>query len=205
MFALSIPESCDDVLSAPTAQDAIDIVSVAAQEIGLTGASCIYSLQPRDEDGYLNRPGIVLNGSSVQHSLERWLKWYDGKKYFRYDAVYQACLTTTLPVVWKCDSGKQIVLGWGGKSKAVEIKAFRKMNEETGMLGGISVPIHGPDGGLGYVVFTSMTDMDQWMSCMHPIWSLGTSIPSSSFIPSAHAPGRSLAKRSPESNARSSR
>ena len=92
------------------------------------------------------------------------MKWYDQKRYFRFDAVFQACLTTTLPVVWTSSSPTQIVLGRVEKSKAVEIGAFRKLSEETGMRGGISVPIHGPDGGFGYVVYSSSVDAEFWMA-----------------------------------------
>jgi DNA-binding CsgD family transcriptional regulator len=121
---------------------------------GFEGAGYLYSPRPREVGGPLQRPTCL--GMQSNTAPEWWQHAYLDREMWRIDPVYQATLTTTLPVWWSFDARPRLVLNFRHDATAAQISMFEFCFSATGIRSGLSVPMHSTLGGaVGYIVFST--------------------------------------------------
>jgi len=141
-------------------EDALVDLDERSSEFGFEGAGYLYSPRPRDIGGPLQRPTSMGMRSSV--APEWWQDAYLSREMWRIDPVYQATLTTTLPVWWSYDARPRLVLNFRHSASTAQISMFEHCFEQTGVRSGLSVPMHSTLGGaVGYIVFSTRASLDE--------------------------------------------
>jgi len=129
-------------------------------EFGFEGAGYLYSPRPPDIKGPLRRPTCIGLHSKVAPGW--WQTAYLKQEMWRIDPVYQATLTTTLPVWWSYDARPKLVLEFPHSASTAQISMFARCFETTGIRSGLSVPMHSTLGGaVGYIVFSTRAPLEQ--------------------------------------------
>lgn len=152
------------VYAASTLDDAMDLVSQAAIELGFAGATSLFWSRTTDAAGEVLPPVVQAIGSHLRTKAAFWATSYLQRGLFKADFVYRACHVTSMPVVWSYDSRPEIVLRIGHTATARELTSIGRMVALTGWRGGISVPIRGPGASLGYVAFISTERLETLLS-----------------------------------------
>ncbi|MCC7413946.1 MAG: autoinducer binding domain-containing protein [Gammaproteobacteria bacterium] len=149
------------VYAAPNLDAAVDVMSDTATQLGFVGAACVFWPCHKQSDSELPPPAIRLAGSNLGAGAASWNATYIKRELFKSDFVYRACLGTAVPIVWSYDCRPQIVLGVGQSATIRELEGIERMVRTTGLRGGVSVPIRGPGGFFGYIVFSSSAHLDE--------------------------------------------
>ena len=127
---------------------------------GFEGAGYLYSPRPRDVGGPVQRPTCL--GMHSHAAPEWWQEAYLNREMWRIDPVYQATLTTTLPVWWSYDARPRLVLNFRHDASAAQISMFEFCFSATGIRTGLSVPMHSTLGGaVGYIVFSTRAPLEE--------------------------------------------
>jgi DNA-binding CsgD family transcriptional regulator len=92
-------------------------------------------------------PGGCAVPSNIQSYPEEWLVYYDAQGYPYVDATFATAASTILPYSW---SALRRCQNLSRRQKAIFDEAT-----EFGLVHGVSVPIHGPEGGLAVLSFSS--------------------------------------------------
>jgi len=128
-------------------------------QFGFEGAGYLYSPRPRDVGGPVQRPTSM--GMHSHAAPEWWQETYLTREMWRIDPVYQATLTTTLPVWWSYDARPRLVLNFRHDATAAQISMFEFCFSATGIRSGLSVPMHSTLGGaVGYIVFSTRARLE---------------------------------------------
>jgi DNA-binding CsgD family transcriptional regulator len=139
--------------------DALVDLDRRSAEFGFEGAGYLYSPRPREVGGSLERPTCLGMHSSVAPPW--WQEAYLKKEMWRIDPVYQATLTTTLPVWWSYDARPRLVLDFRQNASTAQNRMFEYCFEATGIRSGLSVPMHSTLGGaVGYIVFSTRARLE---------------------------------------------
>ncbi|MBW7836494.1 MAG: autoinducer binding domain-containing protein [Sphingomonadales bacterium] len=118
-------------------------------------AACLsYAPRARDRSGAMQRPTLITMSSQCELA-PWWGDYYLQHEHYKIDPVYQACLTTTLPVWWGYDTKPNLIVGLGKTSSAAQVSLFHSCAERVGVRSGVSIPLHSALGGFGYIVFPS--------------------------------------------------
>lgn len=92
-------------------------------------------------------PGGCATPQNLQSYPEDWLTYYDERGYSYVDATFATAASTILPYTW---SSIRLNPRLSKRQKLIFDEA-----REFGLVHGISVPIHGPEGGLAVLSFAS--------------------------------------------------
>jgi DNA-binding CsgD family transcriptional regulator len=139
--------------------DALIDLDERSSEFGFEGAGYLYSPRPREVGGSLERPTCLGMHSHVAPPW--WQDAYLKKEMWRIDPVYQATLTTTLPVWWSYDARPRLVLDFRQNASTAQNRMFQHCFEATGIRSGLSVPMHSTLGGaVGYIVFSTRAPLE---------------------------------------------
>lgn len=135
-------------------EDALVALEQQSAEFGFEAAGYLYSPRPPDPRGPLQRPR-----SMGIHSRVFPLWWKDAylqQEMWRIDPVYQATLTTTLPVWWSYDARPRLVVTFKDDATSAQNVMFQRCFETTQVRTGLSVPMHAAFGStMGYIVFAT--------------------------------------------------
>lgn len=134
-------------------EESVDILSEAAVQLGFEGAASVFWPRSMESNIEVPQPALVLSGSNLP--ITSWQRNYIKTGMFKADFVYRACRDTTLPVVWSSENVPEIVVDIGYRASMTERIGIDELVKATGFSGGISIPIHGLAGVVGYVSFVS--------------------------------------------------
>jgi DNA-binding CsgD family transcriptional regulator len=141
-------------------EEALVELDERSSEFGFEGAGYLYSPRPPDIGGPLQRPTSIGMRSSV--APDWWQEAYLGQEMWRIDPVYQATLTTTLPVWWSYDARPRLVLDFKHSASTAQNAMFEYCFANTGVRSGLSVPMHSTLGGaVGYIVFSTRATLEE--------------------------------------------
>lgn len=144
----------NSIYTSDNLQESVDLLSETSTRLGFDGACSLLWPGSITSHAELTAPTVMMVGSDMTIS-KKWSDNYIKKGFFKADFVYRACRDTTLPVVWNYDASPDIVVGANYHASLTEITGCAKMVDYTGLLGGISIPIHGIGSFFGYVTFVS--------------------------------------------------
>lgn len=135
--------------------------ATALERVGLRASGYVFSPRTHDHHGRMAKP-LVLECLDDSPTTARWAEQYLQAEFFEADVIYRACLDTSLPVWWTNREGACHVHGLDQTWTSAQIGLFRSCLKETGIMNGVSVPIHSTFGSFGYVVFTEIEGADGW-------------------------------------------
>lgn len=139
--------------------DALTLLSAIGSEMGFDGVAYVFAPRTHDQDGSKCLPPVRL----FCPQFEEWDSIYARKGYFRYDWIYQACLSTTLPVCWSFHDVNRCIFGQPRRLTAIQHELAREAYGQ-GLCSGITVPIHLPASQLAFTCFLSREDAKEFQA-----------------------------------------
>jgi len=136
--------------------DALDLLRGAVMEMGFSSATYLYAPRPKLNDGSIKLPRVMqISPKSV--SLNHL---YKTRHFYRCDPIFQACMETSMPIIWSClYQPRSGMLKWG---KSGFVSEFRNMLIRMRTPHGIAVPIHLPHDGIALVGMVSDAPVDEF-------------------------------------------
>lgn len=146
--------------SAADPQAGLEVLSSAAIEFGFAGVSC--SLWPLACGSAAEppAPGVLLSGSHTGQLQAAWHADYLRTGRFKADPCYGPCRAFTGPIVWSLDGAPEIIRGH--PASALQLRGMETMYRQTGLRGGIAVPLRAPGSWFGYFSYASTGSLD-WL------------------------------------------
>ncbi len=139
-----------------TIDEALDLLQVVVKEMGFTTATYLYAPRPKLNDGSIKLPRF-MQISPKSLSLNHL---YKTRQFYRCDPIFQACMETSMPIIWSCEYEPKFgTFKWGKSGFVTELRnTLIKMR----MPHGIAVPIHLPHDGIALVGMVSNATVDEF-------------------------------------------
>lgn len=148
------------IYSTPDPQAGIELLSVAAGELGFAGACCcLWPLAHLAADE-APPPCVLLFGPREDPQQSAWLVDYRRNALHKADPCFAMSRTATAPFIWHLDGAPAT-----DSSRAATLSQRRGLEmlaRTTGLRGGIAVPLRAPGSWFGYCSFASTADLE-WL------------------------------------------
>jgi LuxR family transcriptional regulator, quorum-sensing system regulator SdiA len=161
MTFASVARFKEDLKHGETLEHAGLCLEAAGREMGFDAAAYIYAPKPRGMDGALKIQSIRY----ISKKLHAFDKLYESKEYYRFDPVYQLCLTTTLPVAWTYRDRSNPLPNAHVQLTGIQAQLASACCR-LGLANGITVPLHGPGGQLAAVSFLSEFEAQDFLAAV---------------------------------------
>ncbi len=145
-----------EISGTTTIDAALDLLQMVVRDMGFTSASYLYSPRPKLNDGSIKRPRF-MQISPKSLSLDHL---YKTRHFYRCDPIFQACMETSMPIIWSClYQPKSGTFKWG---KSGFVSELRTTLIRMRMPHGIAVPIHLPHDGIALVGMVSNSPVEEF-------------------------------------------
>jgi LuxR family transcriptional regulator len=130
-----------------TLDERVDQAFEIARKLGFTALIYDYAPVSLDTDGQIITPSLLRTRNIPTSMAEYWCNL----GYYQIDPVQQLALRSTLPFIWSYRPETETLLG---RILTEEHKPVIRYVFESGIVAGVTVPIHMPDG--DYATFTGI-------------------------------------------------